>query len=575
MKKNIAILLFLLIGIVASAQIPMDEIDVDVNVFPKENPVLSINSNILLAGEALLYKIAVLNDSNKKSELSKFGYVSLRSQSDSVVFNHKLKLKNGNGYGDFFLPANLKTGAYSLIGYTNFSRNNTAEAFDEKKIYVINTFMENSGVSKSADTLKVNAIDAKAVSSFSHESNKQPIRIKTDKQIYGQREEVTLSFDSSIENGGNYVLSVRQVNPISIKDQASIHSQKVSSETFFLPEVRGEVISGVVFSNVDNTPIANKEVSLTIPGKEFVFKLAKTDKHGRFFFSVLEDYNSEKSIVQIVGAKEATENYTLVLDNKNLILGTTKQNILKLDPNLKEWLQERSVQLQVENAYFEKKRDSVQYRKSHPTFYNDMGVLYTLDDFTRFPTVRETFIEIITLAAIRGSGENTRFLVYNDYDPNGIGKFNNIPPLVLLDGMMIQDNEKLLNYNARDIKNIRVVGKPYRYGPKLFSGIISIETIKGDFMLSKKNQMEEVDLPPTVLEKEYFKPKYNKASASSRIPDYRIQLLWNPQVNLSTSEYTTSFFTSDVSGIFEILLEGYTDEGLFITAKSYFTVTEN
>lgn len=575
MKKNISILLFLLIGIVAFAQIPKNEIDVDVNVFPKEKPALSINSNILLAGEALLYKISIHNDAYKKSELSKIAYVSLRNQSDSVVFNHKLKLKNGSGYGDFFLPADLKTGAYSLIGYTNFSRNNTAEAFDEKNIYVINTFMENRGVSKSADTVRVNAIDTKAVSSFTHESNEQPIRIKTDKQTYGHREKVTLSLESSIENKGNYVLSVRQVNPIKISDQSSIHSQKNSSKTFFLPELRGAIISGVVLSKENNNPVANKEVSLTIPGKEFVFKLAKTDKNGRFFFSVLEDYNTEKSVVQIVGAKEEAENYALVLDNTNLILDNTKQNVLKLDANLKEWLQERSVQLQVENAYFEKKRDSVHSRKSHPTFYNDMGVLYTLDDFTRFPTVRETFVEIITLAAIRGSGADSRFLVYNDYDPNRIGKFNDIPPLVLLDGMMIQDNEELLNYNARDIKSIRVVSKPYRYGPKLFSGIISIETIKGDFTLSKTNQIEEVDLPPTVQEKHYFKPDYHDDLASSRIPDYRVQLLWNPQMVLSTSEYSTSFYTSDISGMFEILLEGYTDEGQFITTKGYFTVTEN
>ncbi|WP_073216324.1 hypothetical protein [Aequorivita viscosa] len=575
MNKTLYIVVFLLIGIGAFAQIPKNEIDVNINVFPKEKPALSINSNALLAGEALLYKIAILNEANKESELSKIAYVSLRNQSDSVVFNHKLKLKNGSGYGDFFLPADLKTGVYNLIGYTNFSRNNTAEAIDEKTIYVVNTFMENRGVSKSADTVRVNAIDTKGVSSFTHGSNEQSIRIKTDKQSYGYREKVKLSLESPIKNKGNYVLSVRQVNPIEISNKVSMHSQQNSFKTFYLPELRGEVVTGVVLSKKNSTPVVNKEVSFTIPGKEFVFKLAKTDKYGRFFFSVLEDYNAEKSIIQIIGEKGDTENYELVLDDKNLILRNSKPSILKIDPNLKEWLQERSVQLQVENAYFEKKRDSVHPRKLHPTFFNDMGVLYRLDDFTRFSTVRETFVEIITLAAIRGSGVNTRFLVYNEYDPNKLGKFNDIPPLVLLDGMMIQDNEELLNYNARDIKSIRVVSKPYRYGPKLFSGIISIETIKGDFVLSEKNLIEKIALQPAVEEKQYFKPDYKEGSKLSRIPDYRVQLLWNPQVDLTSSEYTTAFYTSDVSGIFEILLEGYTNKGQFISTKSYFTVTEN
>ena len=559
---------------VASAQIPKDAINVDINVFSKEKAILFINSDIILAGELIQYKISILNDSNTKSKLSKIAYVSFRDQNDSVVFNHKLKLKNGSADGGFFLPANLKTGIYSLVGYTNFSRNNIVEAFDEKNIYVINTFMENSSGSKTADTVKVNAISETTVDFSTQKINEQSIRIKTDKQIYGYREKVTLNLGSLLDKSGEYVLSVRQVNTIEISGKVSKLSQKSNSKIFYIPELRGELISGVVLSNVDNKPVANEEVSLTIPGKDFIFKLAKTDRNGRFSFSITEDYNAEKSEIQIVGATEEAKNYTLVLDNKDLILNERKGSILKLDPNLKEWLMERSVQLQIENAYFEKKRDSLLPRKSHPSFYDDLGTLYLLDDYSRFSTVRETFIEIIKLAAIRGSGENTRFLVYNEYDPKGIGKFNDIPPLVLMDGMMIQDNDELLNYNARDIKSIRVINKPYRYGPKLFSGIISVETLKGDFILSTKDYIEEIKLPPTVREKEYFKPDNLDDRLSSRIPDYRVQLFWNPQIVLSTSDYSTSFYTSDVPGIYEIRLEGFDKSGTQILLKNYFKVLQ-
>lgn len=574
MIKNIAIILLILCSLMVSAQIPTEDVEVDIKLFPREKPLLYINSAVILAGESLQYKISILNNSNNKSKLGKIAYVSLRDQNDSVVFNHKLKLKNGSANSDFFLPANLKSGVYNLIGYTNFSRNNTVEAFDEKNIYVINTFMENIGVSKTTDTVKVNAISPDALDFSNQNINEQAVRIKTGKHSYGYREKVTLTLGPSVKNDGDYVLSVRQVNPLEISDQVSKPLQLNSSNVFYLPELRGEVVSGVVLSNVDKSPIPNKEVSLTVPGKDFIFKLAKTDRNGRFFFSISEDYSAEKSLAQIVGAKEDAENFTLVLDQKDLNLDRTKHSVLKLDPKLKEWLQERSVQLQIENAYFEKKRDSVLPRKSHPSFYNEMGVLYLLDDFTRFPTVRETFIEIVTLAAIRGSGESSRFLVYNDYDPKGIKKFNDIAPLVLLDGMMIQDADELLNYNARDIKSIRVINKPYRYGPKLFSGIISVATIKGDFMLSEKSQIEEVDLPPTAQEKYYFKPNYLENSASSRIPDFRVQLLWNPQIVLSTSEYSTSFYTSDVPGVYEIRLEGFDNSGTPILLKNYFKVLQ-
>ena len=142
--------------------------------------------------------------------------------------------------------------------------------------------------------------------------------------------------------------------------------------------------------------------------------------------------------------------------------------------------------------------------------------------------------------------------------------------------MQIQNNEDLINYNAREIKSIRVITQPYRYGPKIYSGIIAVETKKGNFMPTlSKDYIEELNLPPAVKKKEQYKADYSDKLAFSRIPDYRTQLLWQPNVALDEKDYVTSFYTSDVLGVFEITLEGYTDEGTFIFAKNYFKVTGN
>src|SRR5690606_27033382 len=135
----------------------------------------------------------------------------------------------------------------------------------------------------------------------------------------------------------------------------------------------------------------------------------------------------------------------------------------------------------------------------NPAFFDNLGSLFLLDDYTRFPTVKETFVEVITLAAVRGSGNNSRFIVNNAYDPNGLAKFNDLPPLVIMDGMLVQDNNEVLGYNAREIKSIRVVPQPYRYGPKIYSGIIAFETIAGNFVPSlSKDYVERITLPPAV-----------------------------------------------------------------------------
>ncbi|MDP2687119.1 MAG: hypothetical protein Q8O62_07850 [Aequorivita sp.] len=577
MIKKTIFLVFILFGYLAAAQIPKTEVAVDTKIFPKENVQLSINSNLLLAGELHQYKAYNLNTSNRKSTLSTVLYVSMRNENDSVVFSHKLKLKNGTANGDFFIPSSLKTGVYRLMGYTNFSRNNSQDAFVEKSIYVINSFVKSEKISgKQIDTVFVKK---ESVPNPQQSLNSQldKFLITTDKSSYGFREKVVINIENTTgSNRGNYVLSVRKINPVEISDSPTKEFNNKSSEIFYIPEIRGEIISGVVFSKTDNRPVPNKEVSLTIPGKDYIFKIAKTNSNGRFFFSIPEGYNAEKSIVQLNGTPANVANFNLVLSQNNFNLGESETSFLKLDPEMKEWLQERSVQMQIENAYYDTKKDSILKNETNVPFYSNLGTLFLLDDYTHFPTVKETFVEVVTLAAIRGSGSDSRFVVNNEYDPNGTAKFNDIPPLVLMDGMQILNNEDLINYNAREIESIRVINKPYRYGPKIFSGIIAVETKKGDFTPAKKEgYIEELNLPPAVKTKKYFRPDYSEKSVNARIPDYRVQLLWQPDIDFSKDATSISFYTSDVTGIFEILMEGYSEDGMFITTKNYFIVAGN
>src|SRR5690554_415679 len=574
MKKSIFIILLILLGNATFSQIPNQDLSVESNVFPKEKLALTINSNILLAGELLQYSTLNLNEAGKKSNLSKVVYVSMRNENDSVVFHHKLKLYNGRANGDFFIPATLKSGIYRLISYTNFSKNNRLDAYALKTIYVINTFMKMDKVKNASDSIHLNFSTKLSRVSTSDESNQQ-IKIVSDKATYGPREKVSLKLEGiSNEINGNFVLSVRKLNPIEISGKTSESVKENSSDVFHIPEVRGELVSGTILNNDGNVPVKNKIVSLTIPGEDFIFKSTSTDANGRFFFSVSEGYSSDKGIIQLSSKDSRKENYTINIDKKHLKLNGFKRRVLSLNPELKNWLQERSMQLQIENAYFETKRDSVKPHKITSRFYNNLGTVYNLDDYTRFSTLRETFVEVITLAAIRGNEENSRFIIYNAYDPNRIAKFNDIPPLVLLDGIEIINNEDLINYNPRQIKSVRVITEPYRYGPKIYSGIIAVETIKGDFTPNSTDKSIKVfDLIPAVAEKEYYKPNYQSgANKLSRIPDYRVQLIWNSQIERLNGGFIDSFFTSDIPGTYQISIEGYGVNGEFHYSTNNFMV---
>ena len=575
MARHILLIMLFLTGLGGWAQIPRASVTENLQVFPPEQVRLSVNSEVLLAGESLRYKAYLLNSSQGKSQLSKRVYVSLRNEEDSVVFSHKLKVKNAGAQGGFFIPSSLKSGVYRLIGYTNFSRNNPGNrAYFQKNVLVLNTFLNPEGYPKAVDTLSVDFVKPEGVESLKKKNNTDPlVQIKTDQQAYGLREKVNVSLlGNAADTGGEYVLSVRKVNPLSIDWKANGRTAPDTSDVFYLPEVRGEIISGQVLQN--GRAVENQAVSLTIAGDDFIFMTSKTNPNGRFFFAVDEAYSAQNCTVQIVKDKGYKPSFSLHMDDRSLPLGKQEKRIIKLDPKMEAWLRERSVAVQIENAYFDIKKDSLLPISSHSLFFDGLGTVYNLDDYTRFPSVRETFVEVISSAAVRGSGSDAHFLVYNEYDPNRLAKFNDLPPLVLLDGFQIQDSRLLLDYNARDIKSVRVISTPYRYGPKIYSGIISVETIKGDFQLPVQDYSKVTALPPPVTNKLYYRPNYGSGTQLKRIPDYREQLLWQPQIQMADGRFGTAFYTSDVPGIFEIRLEGFTGFGEYVLAKEYFVVAE-
>ena len=299
-----------------------------------------------------------------------------------------------------------------------------------------------------------------------------------DKPSYKRREKISLKIEnpSGKFGHGNYVLSVRRVDPVKISNRSPYDGRVeiVKENVFYIPEIRGELVSGRVLTVKGNEPVTNKKVALSIPGENYVFKTASTNVNGRFFISIDEPYETNTGIFEIDESDKAQ--YKIVLDKKEIKFKGEAFQGLKLDRNLKDWLQERSIQLQIQDAYF--RPDSVVVGENPTTpFYGELGTLFVLDDYTRFSTLEETFIEIVTLARIRKRGGKNVFEVFNPFNPYKSGPFSSLAPLLLLDGVLVQD-EEVLSYSAKDIESIRVFPEPYRYGPKIFRGIIDFKTKK-------------------------------------------------------------------------------------------------
>lgn len=108
----------------------------------------------------------------------------------------------------------------------------------------------------------------------------------------------------------------------------------------------------------------------------------------------------------------------------------------------------------------------------------------------------------------------------------------------------------------------------------MYQGIIAIETFNGDYyknVVYNKKFHKVIDLFKPQPNKKYFNQQYSDNSLN-RIPDFRHQLYWEPNLNLEKETAEIIFYTSDNTGVYEINIEGFSSSGEPISIKKYFKV---
>lgn len=549
--KRLLILVFLIAEITSAAA----------QQIAGETIFVHANATLLLTGETLYCKLYCLNPADKRpSQISKIAYLELVGNDQKSVSKHKVYVENGMGEGYFFIPTTLKTGNYKLVAYTQWMLNSAPTNFFETDISIVNPFQP----------LEKNILGQKT-GSVSSANNSSDLLISTNKNSYTAREKVTLNIRNVANADGNYSVSVRKTDGLPAKPQPTAVGFAVSNLTPLstlnrLPEMRGELISGHITSKTGQH-LADKAVALSIPGKSFGFKLVKTDKSGKFEFMLDKNPMATSAVVQVM--EDNRNDYTVVLDEPATADLSRLQfdNTLPLSVDNKSDIEARSVAIQIENAYYDIKKDSIEKAVASPSFFHSLQKRYVLDDYTRFQTLRETITEVVLEMYTKQSGGKSSIHLRNEtMDPEVFGQ-----PLVLVDGLLIQDTNELYDYNPENIYAIDLINLPYVYGPRTFSGVANIETKNSDFEMRPAGDfLQKVELRRPLSRKRNFSPDYATAN-NSRTPDYRYQLLWEPELTLA-NENTLSFYTSDAAGKYEIVLQGFSKNGTPISVTSYFEV---
>lgn len=525
------------------------------NELIEEKIYVHFNSNLLLTGETLYYSIYCLNNNNL-SPFSKIAYFELINSDNKSIIKHRIALNSGIGYGDLFINTKIKTGTYKIIAYTQWMKNKRSIFF--KNIYIVNPF---------SNKLKHTTNDYthnQTNNSLTNDNTKQTILFSNLKPSYSKRENIRLTLtDNFLKLKGNFSISIRRKNNFILSENTITSLPKKADTTYYLPELRGAIIHGKVTTLNNINSLSNIKLSLSLKNRNELPVTATTNKYGEFYFNI-SYRNTDKIYIQVLEKNPNNYKVKLIKQPKEFFKFDNFPT-LHLNKDLTKLLKNRSIYSQIENAFFKAKKDSIYRKKEKTLLLNNLLTIYKLDDYKRFKTIKETFTEIIKGASfIRYKNQHK----INVTSTGASKSVKHLPSLLVIDGHIVNNHNILINFDSRKIDSISIVKNKYFYGNALYQGIVLIKTFQNDF-LPELNNFQEFKITPIQPEKKYFFQN-EKNVMNKRIPDFRTQLFWNP--NISLTKKNISFFTSDVTGHFEITLQGYTKKGEFINIEQSFSV---
>jgi hypothetical protein len=305
---------------------------------------------------------------------------------------------------------------------------------------------------------------------------------------------------------------------------------------------------------------------------------AHTSKGGSFEMPFLYDFwdNDELFYMMEYRGKEMSEEYQIVPE---IIEFKTEIGIPSIQTDSIDAYGDYAVKKKImEQSYnfFSSSKEKTEAAQNLNVRFEDeaMGTDFTVNvqDYVAFPTMEDLIREVIPYLQHRKKGNETIVKLLLSQKTNSI-----VPkgePLFLIDGVLTKNKNFFLSLKPVDVLTIKLINnlnKLSHFGVLGKYGIVLVET--------KKSVAASVLQNSTVLKTQGLSKSLNaqltnySKSNSSRVPDLRSVLYWNPlqQVdNYGKSQF--SFYTSDNIGSFDILVKGITKQGEPFDARGSFEV---
>ena len=493
-----------------------------------------------VAGEDVFCSVFCFDGgSGSLSDFSSVAYVELISPEGSAV-RVKMALQDGRGAGRLRLPSTLPTGNYRLIAYTALNRNEEDMDYfrGSRVISVYNTLSASRQESVVLDAAPA-AVEGKGRPyGTAVEGKDRPYGAAAPAGLVMEQRGDSLFLRNSGTECLDFCLSLSISDALPdpegpgladfLEARSGDRTTQRTDAKLSIPEYEGEIVSirvpamysgvtavlsgpglrnDIYSSTVDSTGLVSFYTGNIYGDRDLVFELNSRDVNDDFSLEVLSPFASPE--LDRDGVPE-----------------------LHLNGSVAEDLKRRSVAMQISRHFgIDEYMDSLQLRPDL-LFKGGAMTVYEMDDYTRFPTMRETIVEYVREVHIRRQdGEPVLKLVsgksFESYSSMLGGN-----ALVLVDGVPVSEHGRVLDLNPALLRRICIYPYDVSTGSCIYSGVVNFISFRGDMAgLQFPGRVRILDFHGVT-----FPVTVGAAREDSLSPDYRYTRIWQPLLHLEAGE---------------------------------------
>lgn len=542
-----------------------------------EQVFVDTDKQIYVTGETVWMSFYCLDAaSHVPSPISVVGYLEILDESANPIAQQKVQLREGRGHTQFFIDPTIPTAVYYLRAYTQWMRNGPPEAFFEMPLVIVNPALPPA--TQTPDTTL-----GLAELSIPSPPSLRPIQISLPQQTYGKREAVSVNF-TGLEKTASLSVSVHKISADSSnwhlpngitpypKGIGSLPANALSQalSVSIPPEMRAPTIRGKVKGK------RPQNLQVSFPGKHADMYSFPLQPDGQFQIEVSPTLRQQEMLFW--SSQDTLEDLQV-----SLVSPFVRRPVVRPIRNFlpEDWrglFETYSRNTQIGHLYVTTShiRGTLAPDPMQTLLYDEPEVVYMMDDFTRFPSVNEVFLEYIDKAQKHTINGKRYLYIWDEYQ-NSYSVSNSLSfdtaALTLIDGVPILNPDFFWEFDVLKLEQIHISTKRYFAGESVFAGIVHFMTYDDDFggeslppYLIRKPY---VPIPPT---RSFYLPDYADPDARKRIPDYRNTLYWNPTWEPEPGHSQLSFYTGDGTGWYQVEVTGINAEGQALYGIARFEV---